>query len=248
VAIGGSSGELLLSSSSGSWAAGIGTFSVNAMLNRSASLPIGPYESFQLGVAPVDTDGVTVRGGDKNLDISAPADAVNDKVSVGSSRIRLGRLRLQNAFGSEKLPLAVPLQAQYWAGSYFVNNTDDSCTTLSVPPAVTLTGSATPGGSAGLYFYPVLSGKNELPPQTPTLNGSASGVLNAGKINVQFAKPDKRGWLDMVLNVPDYLKYNWGNCNGQSGAAGLLDDLPCARATFGIFGAKSPIIYRRENY
>lgn len=256
VAIGGGSGELVLSSS-GSWAtggdAGKGTFTANVLLNRSTTLPVGPYASFRLGVAPVDTDGVTVRAGEKNLDVSVPADAVNDKVLLGSSRIRFGRLRLQNAFGSEKLPLAVPLQAQYWTGNFFENNTDDSCTGVSVPAPVTLAGSETLATKVAslqpdisrLYFYPLVAGKNELPPQTPTVN---SATLNAGRASLQFPKSDKRGWLDIILQVPPYLLGNWGNCNGQSGAAGLLDDLPCARATFGIFGAQSPLIYRRENY
>jgi hypothetical protein len=72
--------------------------------------------------------------------------------------------------------------------------------------------------------------------------------LVAGKSSLQFSAPTHRGWLDVILQVPTYLLGNWGNCNGQVGAAGLDDDLPCARATFGVFGAQSPIIYRRENY
>jgi hypothetical protein len=52
--------------------------------------------------------------------------------------------------------------------------------------------------------------------------------------------------LDIVLLVPSYLRGQWGNCMGQTGTAGLFDDNPCARATFGVF--KSPLIYRRENY
>jgi hypothetical protein len=71
-------------------------------------------------------------------------------------------------------------------------------------------------------------------------------TLASGAANMAFTAPGKRGWLDIILTMPDHLKANWGNCWGQSGTAGLMDDLPCARATFGVY--KSPLLYRRENY
>ena len=167
--------------------------------------------------------------------------------------MRFGRLRLQNAYGSEKLALRVPLQAQYYLSNpanpalvgYFTNNAADSCTPVSAPVARTLTGSAKPDGIANLYFYPLVTGKNQLlsTDAVPTLPAS----LSAGQANLQFSAPGKQGWLDVILSVPDHLTYNWGNCNGQ-GADTLMNDLPCARATFGVYGSKSPIIYRRENY
>ncbi len=49
---------------------------------------------------------------------------------VTAARLRLGRLLLQNAFGSDQLDLSMPLLAQYYAtvGAFtgFVTNTDDS--------------------------------------------------------------------------------------------------------------------------
>jgi len=164
----------------------------------------------------------------------------------GSLAVRSGRLRLQNAFGSEKLALQVPLQAQYWNGSYFVANAQDSCTVVSVPPAQTLASGVQPNGAAALYFYPLVANQNQLlsSDAVPTLVSPLLG----GQSALQFAATAKRGWLDIVLQVPSYLQGNWGNCSGQTGAAGLFDDRPCARATFGVFGAGSPLIYRRENY
>jgi hypothetical protein len=57
-----------------------------------------------------------------------------------------------------------------------------------------------------------------------------------------------QGWLDTMLQVPNDLMGNGCNGSGQTGIAGLHDDLPFKRASFGIYGPKSPIIYRRENY
>ncbi len=80
--------------SSGTWVAGSGSFTVDLAVSRVA--PDGPFESFRLGVLPADTDGVTLRAADLNLDTSVPADS-NDRVLVGSSKIRFGRLALRNA-------------------------------------------------------------------------------------------------------------------------------------------------------
>ncbi len=203
---------------------------------RNLNALVAPYSSaIWLPVASViDSDTV-----------NAPSGSLPTLKPTGVN-LRFGRLRLQNAFGSEKLPLAVPLQAQHWAGSYFVTNTLDSCTALSVPPPQTLGAGATPAGAAGVYFYPVVVGKNQLSSidTIPTL----TSPLTAGTSKLSFPAPLKTGWLDVILQVPDHLLGNWGNCNGQTGAGGLFDDLPCARASFGVYGSKSPIIYRRENY
>lgn len=241
-ASGSGAGQFQAVSSSGSWSAGVGTFSANVRLNRAAA-PDGPYESFRVGAEPVDSDGVGVLAASKNLDTSAPADATNDKVLLGSTKVRFGRVRLQNLYGSEKLQLPIPVQAQYWNASAFVLNTDDSCTAVAVPTARTLTGTVVPDGLPNLYFYPV-GGKNLL--TSADTAASATSPLAAGVTALTFTKPGKAGWLDIILDVPDYLKDNWGNCLGQSGTAGLRDDFPCARATFGVY--KSPLIYRRENY
>jgi MSHA biogenesis protein MshQ len=181
---------------------------------------------------PKDADGVTM--------------AAAGVISSSATKLRYGRLRLQNMYGSEKLPVAVPVQAQYWATNAFINNVDDSCAAVTVPTARTLNGSTSPDGLANLYFYPVATGtKNQLK-STDIATTSMASPLTGGVTALNFSKPGNPGWLDIILNAPDYLKDNWGNCMGQSGTAGLRDDFPCGRATFGVY--KSPLIYRRENY
>lgn len=238
-----------------SWTAGEYLF-VATGLSRLSS-PDGAYDNLDIGliVSPTYASDTTRL---INRDMAAsnttctadPAGTSSGTCSAvrvaTAAKLRFGRLRLQNAFGSDKLPLAVPVQAQYWSGSYFENNALDNCTALTVPAAQTLATGASPGGAAGLYFYPVVTGKNQLL-STDTVPTLVSPLL-AGKSSLQFPAPQKSGWLDIILQVPDYLLGNWGNCSGQTGAAGLIDDLPCARATFGVYGSKSPIIYRRENY
>lgn len=47
--------------------------------------------------------------------------------------LRSGRIRLQNANGSELLPLPVPLQIEYWSGAAqgWQRNAADSCTAIA---------------------------------------------------------------------------------------------------------------------
>jgi MSHA biogenesis protein MshQ len=178
---------------------------------------------------------------------ASDGEATSSLVTEAPALIRSGRLRLQNVFGSELLALSMPVEAQYWQGSYFVRNTDDNCTALAVPAATTLTGSATPNGLANLYFYPIVAGKNQLAIANTTVT-LATPILANGVDQLLLTRPGTghSGWLDIILATPSYLLGNWGNCMGQAGAAGLWDDQPCARATFGIY--RAPLIYRRENY
>lgn len=178
---------------------------------------------------PKDADGVTV--------------AVAAAVSSSATSLRFGRVRMQNAYGSERLALSLPVQAQYWNGSGFTRNADDSCTALAVPAGRTLASGASPDGAANVYFYPV-AGKNLLTSSDTTR--SLAATTAGGNASLSFTAPGKFGWSDVILSVPDFLKDDYGNCMGQTGTAGLRDDLPCARATFGVY--KSPLIYRRENY
>ena len=70
-----------------------------------------------------------------------------------NGKFRFGRLQLNNAYGSEKLPLSVPIQSRYWSGGHFVNNNLDNCTAINVPAARTLAANAKPDGLPKLYFY-----------------------------------------------------------------------------------------------
>ena len=197
---------------------------------RDANSLVGPYTTaIALPVTTVSDGEVSAAG-------------ILPTLNPTGTSLRYGRLQMQNAYGSELQPLSLPVQAQYWTGSYYVTNTADSCTTLFVPAATTLAATAPPTGAAGLYFYPIT-----------TKNLLASGNTNATLVPLTLASGvDKllftapgvghSGWVDIVLTAPSYLPSNLENCRNTSGTpAG-----PCARATFGIY--KSPLIYRRENY
>jgi MSHA biogenesis protein MshQ len=141
--------------------------------------------------------------------------------------MRYGRLRLQNAYGSELLPLPMSLTAQYWTGSGFALNTADSCTSLQVPTS-----------ASGMVFG---AGNLAAGETTASIQGlsAGSGVLLAGDAAFRLTAPGSgnNGYVTITVATPSWLKYPWTSSTATDASA---------RATFGIY--KSPLIYRRENY
>lgn len=236
--------------SSGTWVAGIGSFTVDLAVSRAAS-PDGPFESFRLGVLPADTDLVTLRPADLDLDTDVPANGF-DRVQVGSSKIRFGRLRILNAVGVSTLALTVPIQTEYWNGTAFTLNSIDSCTTLaranitlgtyakSLNACETIVNLGSPATDTVTFA----SG-------TGTLRLSAPGAGNEGSVNLtpQLGGPligmycDTVGGAEMGLTsaAKSYLQGAW--------PGPTYDQNPTARGAFGVFGAQPRnFIFFRENY
>lgn len=214
----------------GSWSNGSASVAAKHQVSRPTAGPVAPANVI-VSAKPIDSDGVT----------SASATAVGS-----ATELRYGRLRALNAYGSERLALSIALQAQYYDAAIggFKHNTADSCTALSLPAVRTLSAAPPTDGVASRNFYPIVNGGNQLASSDTT--ASLPATLSGGTANMTLTAPLKRGWIDLILTVPPHLQGNWANCWGQTGTAGVLDDMPCARATFGVY--KSPLIYRRENY
>lgn len=164
-----------------------------------------------LAIRAIDTDAISSQGFTEDTEL-----------------VYSGRLSLQNAQGSELLDLSMPLEAQYWMGSYYVKNTDDSCSQLPVP---TVGNGLTFGGNLTAAMTAL------------SLNGVSSGMssLLQGLGNLIWTKPgaNNTGYVDIVITSPDWLKFNWN---------GTGDTNPTARATFGIYKGNPKIIYMREVY
>ena len=157
--------------------------------------------------------------------------------SEANAPIRSGRLSLQNAYGSELLPLPVPLFAQYWNGSNYTTNTADSCTVL-------------PASSIVMNNY-----LNQLNACETQLSPSGNLAIVAGKLagaGLVLSKPGlgNSGSVNLSINVS--ATATGSTCIGATQSAASAANLPWfgpnigARASFGLF--KSPIIYGRENY
>lgn len=237
----------------GTFANGVGTLTFSGG-TTGAVFPRGtaaaPFNAdIGLSFTLSDQDGVPVGRIDgvaatNPVQFGTTATAGNGIQFVGGAKaMRFGRLRLQSANGSERLPLQMRVEAQYWNGSGFILNGNDSCTTL-----------ASSNVALGNYRGNLASGET-----TVTI---APLILSGGVSAIRFTAPGTgdNGSVDISLNLT-------GGTTGASCIAGMAastganlawlqgawcgavhHDDPSARATFGIYGASDRIIYLRENY
>jgi MSHA biogenesis protein MshQ len=231
-----------------------GSFVGGEAVNATATVPItraspsaldGPYTNVRIGIAPVDSDSVALRAADLNLNVDGAGG--NDHAQIGAATsLRFGRLRLENAVGSQSLDLPIAMRAEYWAGTAFVTNGDDNCT--QVVPGNIAFGNYQGGINAGNVNAANLSG----------LGGTfAAGVGNFTLLRPSGAPP-AAGSVDICVDLgPDATpppNCAAGTPAGRSylqgrNAGANYDDDPAARAAFGLFGAQpNNFIYFRENF
>ncbi len=199
----------------------------------------GPFSKLDIGVQ-LTKDSVSLASPDMNAATTGICSGAGCTArKIGSTSVLYGRLWLNNAYGTEMLPLPVPVQAQYWSASGWQKNTLDVCSALTLPTADAANG--------GLVFYPA-SAKNQL----------ASGEVVAQMNNKTDATVKlTAGDALMVLRHPTVLTQGPGTGNfGYVDVIGSkltpssvwLPPSGNARACFGACGPRSPIIYLRENY
>lgn len=215
-------GSSLSSSSSapgGSWTNGVASVTARHQISRPTDL-----------TAPTSA-ALTAAPNDGEVPVASPA------MALGSTTLRYGRLQLLNAYGSELLDLPLTLRAQYWNGSAWVMNSDDSCTAITAPTS-----------GSGLTFYPevaVGAPGNHLSAAETTVTVNVTGKLASGDAGLKFSKPGSgnSGYVDISIPLAarPWLQFPWGisvvNPTGLN---------PTGRATFGIY--RSRLIYSRENY
>lgn len=202
-------------------APGIGTlsFSSGTGLAFQRGAPVAQFDAdISLRINIIDADAVTFASNPANFGI---ATAGNGIAFNNTKLVRYGRLRMSNAYGSNLLPLPVPLVAEFaTSANSFALNTLDSCTTVPVPVAgsgLTYTGTGTTAATLN----------------NPFINGNGGLFLSApGNGNSGFA--------DIVINSPAWLDFSW-----TSPAPAQQD--PRARATFTQYKKAGQFIYMREN-
>jgi hypothetical protein len=178
------------------------------------------------------------------LNLDADNNASNERAQIGAtSKVRFGRLRLQNASGSQTVALPVPMEAQYWNGGGFVTNTLDNCTTIAL-------------GNIALGNYQPTLGSGDT-----TL--SVGGAFSAGVGTLRLSAPGaaKRGSVDVSVNLTagtagascttPALPASTGSGltwfqGAWCGSHNVRD--PTARAAFGIYRNIDNFIYQRENF
>lgn len=197
---------------SGVWNNGSANISAKHLISRptAATAPT----NITISAAPVDSDGVTM---------------ASSAVSTASN-FKYGRLYSPNTYGSELLPLNVPIEAQYWNGTAYQRNQQDSC---SVIPTTSI--------AMGNY-------KNNLVACETALTGA--GTMSAGKVIANLSKPGSgnNGSVDLTVNINSAAG---STCTptattATSAAIPWFGTNTSSRATFGLF--RTPVIYIRENF
>ena len=240
-------GRLAASGYAGSWpvvgAVDGGRVSLNgtvavSSLNAPASNrvgPDGPHVGVQLGIAPLDGDGVRLASYDLDSDNSGGASGP-DRRLVATTTLYFGQMRLLPAIGSERLPLAMPLEILRWNGTGFTPNGDDNCTLLPL----TRIGLRDWSGNLSVGETSVTSGAASVAGGRATIRLGAPGVGNNGRVNLT---------ADLAGAGLAYLGGRWPELPGVTDLTpALWDDAPWATAAFGLFRAPNQVIYRRENY
>ncbi|NHZ94816.1 DUF11 domain-containing protein [Massilia sp. CCM 8734] len=156
----------------------------------------------------------------------------------GGTKIARGRMLVENAFGSELLPLAVTMRAQYWTGTTATNGrwVGSASDAISIPPPpeagsgqVTLPHSV---ASAQLRLsYTQCKGNmtscNSLAPFPDPKATLGTAYMKEGVLKFKLAPTGKTGSVDAALNLPVWLPSTPG------------------RLTFGVYKT-TPLIYIRE--
>jgi hypothetical protein len=212
--------------------AGAGNATIAAPITavRGAS-PSGPFKAVKIGIAPADTDGVKM-GGTTPYDLGV-AGATFDHTSIMDPEVqevtalRYGRWKIDNAYGSERLPLPMKIAAQYHDGTKWVTNLADS---LAFVQAANMTTSNV-GTLTSCAFSPFSF------TDLPLLRGVTTFTLPA---------PGLACSANITNTQPDYLSGTPNGTTVLTCTAGVVCGGIPGRATFGIF--KSPLIYRRENH
>lgn len=167
-----------------------------------------------------DSDGACYGGGAGCQDFSY------DFSNAPGSEVRLGRMRVGNAHGSELQGLALPMLLESWqsgAGGSFQLEGLDVCTTSADLGAALLDqygGNLSPGETAASLNWTLNPASRQVLLSTP-------GNGNDGSVQVSFP------------TAPTWLHYPWDGAN-RSMARGM--------ASFGIYKGAVPLIYRREIY
>lgn len=197
----------------------------------------GPYKNLQVGIQLDDNDGsvsaltgLNMRAG--TISDCGTAGNCNALALEDSLDVRFGQLKLNNVFGPETSPLDMVVQTEYYDGTSFVLNTDDSCTVLfgSAPELTAVTNSYSDNLDAGETAPTLIS---NITSGLGVIQFSAAGVGNQGSVTYLYDTITYLPWL------------NTENDDDANDAASYADN-PFGKITFGQFRGNDRRLYWRE--
>jgi len=124
----------------------------------------------------------------------------------GGSKVVSGRMRIPNAYGSERLALPITMTVQFYNGTYWLTSLSDSVTSFDSHLSIA---TPTPGNVVASILTGLGGGL--------TVSSPATAAVVAGLRTITLAAPNVSGSVNLTLNAPTYLPSS------------------TARATFGIY-------------
>ncbi|MCR9934284.1 DUF6701 domain-containing protein [Vibrio antiquarius] len=144
--------------------------------------------------------------------------------------IRFGRVDLDDVGGNQGTTLHVPLRVEYWNGSRFIANPDDSQTKVFGEIE----------DDSQVHIWPTdQSAKEVILGDGGTVSSGSSRSITATQ--AEPYRQQTRVWLDLddSKNGLPWLKYNWDNKKAG-------EENPSTVVTFGIHRGNDRVIYRGE--
>lgn len=213
-----------------------------------------------------DADGVCVAAsgvcntneGDTGADFVFDGDdSTAEQDAITGTELRFGRLRIEDAFGPEIAPIEQRWQLDYWTGSTWSRNTDDTCTALSLAddvrldPDADLTNSNDVAGDQDVDVTPGNGTTNIRDGELDVVGGEiVFDMAGGGRATVSYSPSGEgegdRGWIEARARLATDFPHLIGDTDGD-GTFGETDQEPVAgRVTFGIFAGQQEQIFRRE--
>ena len=155
---------------------------------------------------------------------------------INGTEIRYGRLSVENAYGSELLPLAVVYRAEYYdlitptspTSGFKVNEEDNSTVSGCAGTLINV-------AAVSLSDFQLNLGVGE------TAASSASGLSNGlGSLILSAPGAGNQGMVKVNVAVPTWLEYDFDG----DGAA----DQPSGIASFGVSAGNDLLFFQRESY
>ena len=227
---------------------GTGTLSFTSGDQLAFNRPAAPVADFTASInASIALVDASETGGTITTTNPAQFNAIAfDATYVGppaqANRFFFGRLRLDNAYGSQLLSMPVPMKAQYWNGTAFITNTLDNCTTIAL--ANIALGNYQRNLNAG---ETVVTVGGAFSAGVGSLRLSAPGNANNGSVDVSVNLTGVAAGASCTPGMPASTGANLTHLQGLwCTPPGTYASDPTARATFGIY--RNPIIFQRENF
>jgi len=156
------------------------------------------------------------------------SNTVTEAINITGNEQRFGRIKMDNAYGSELTNLQMPMVVEYRnaSGFYVINTDDNNCTQLVDSDLVVTPDLLSPGVS----MVSVTNTNSVLGNHGITLTAPGAGL--DGNVLVS---------PNLDTSIDKWLRYDW-NSDGD------FDDDPSAIATFGIYKGNEVNIYIQQTY